>query len=40
MPLRALLWSVAIALGMLQAWSRRHTINFDGTSYLDMGDAW
>jgi hypothetical protein len=39
MQLRSLLWIVALGLGALQALAQRHTINFDGISYLDMGDA-
>jgi hypothetical protein len=37
--LRTRLWIVALGLGALQAWARRHTINLDDISYLDMGDA-
>jgi hypothetical protein len=35
-----ILWLVAIVLGALQAWSTRHSMDPDGLSYLDMGDAW
>jgi hypothetical protein len=38
--LRVFYWCVAILLGFLQAWARRHTMNPDGMSYLDMGDAY
>jgi len=31
---------VAVAMGALQAWSARHSMNADGISYLDMGDAY
>lgn len=30
---------IAIALGAFQAWDTRHSMNSDGISYLDMGDA-
>src|SRR5262249_31713565 len=32
-------WFVALALGLLEALSRRDFMNPDGISYLDMGDA-
>ncbi len=38
--LRILSWVVAVALGLLQAWSGRYEISPDGISYLDMGDAY
>ena len=31
---------LAIVLGALQAWETRHSMNPDGISYLDMGDAY
>lgn len=37
--LRAASWTVALALGALQAWVHRHRINPDGISYLDLADA-
>ena len=37
--LRISFWCVAIALGAADAWATRFTINPDGISYLDMGDA-
>jgi hypothetical protein len=33
-------WVVALALGMAQAWATRFTMNPDGVSYLDIGDAY
>ena len=38
--LRILFWGAAIALGAADAWAARFTINPDGISYLDMGDAY
>lgn len=35
-----LFYLVAIALGAFQAWDTRHSMNSDGISYLDMGDAY
>src|SRR5438309_237527 len=37
---RIFLWLLAIALGAAQAWATRFTMNPDGISYLDMGDAY
>lgn len=37
--LRITFWIVAILLGALQAWGSRHTMDSDGISYLDHGDA-
>ena len=37
--LEILLLGIAIALGALHAWAGRYTMNPDGISYLDMGDA-
>src|SRR6266704_6885585 len=33
-------WIVALALGAAQAWTTRFTMNPDGISYLDIGDAY
>ncbi|HYY41790.1 MAG TPA: hypothetical protein VE775_03595, partial [Pyrinomonadaceae bacterium] len=40
-------WLIALALGLLQAWGRRHTsadgllyVGADSIAYLDQGDAW
>jgi len=38
--LRACCWMVALALGAAQAWATRFTMNPDGISYLDIGDAY
>jgi hypothetical protein len=38
--LRVLCWAVALALGAAQAWATRFTMNPDGVSYLDIGDAY
>src|SRR5205085_1387648 len=45
--LERLCWFVALVLGLLQAWGRRHAsaeglryIGADSISYLDLGDAW
>ena len=38
--LRASCWCVAIVLGCANAWATRSTMNPDGISYLDLGDAW
>jgi hypothetical protein len=38
--LRILFWCAAIALGAVDAWAARHTMNPDGISYLDLGDAY
>jgi hypothetical protein len=37
--LRALLAGAALVLGAAEAWAARFTMNPDGVSYLDMGDA-
>src|SRR5438094_10140452 len=37
---RIFFWLLAIALGAVQAWATRFTINPDGISYLDIGDAY
>ena len=37
---RIFFWLLAIALGAAQAWATRFTMNPDGISYLDMGDAY
>ncbi len=46
-PRERLCWLVALALGFLQAWGRRHAsadgllyIGADSIAYLDQGDAW
>src|SRR5215471_20356129 len=36
---RILCWCIAIAFGLAQALASRHTMQSDGISYLDMGDA-
>jgi len=33
-------WIIAVALGLLHAWSGRYEVSPDGISYLDMGDAY
>jgi hypothetical protein len=38
--LRISFWCVAIALGAADAWAARFTMNADGISYLDIGDAY
>lgn len=38
--LRISCWLVALVLGGLQAWATRFTMNPDGVSYLDIGDAY
>lgn len=38
--LRISCWCVALTLGALQAWATRFTMNPDGVSYLDIGDAY
>jgi hypothetical protein len=38
--IRIFFWLLAIALGAAQAWATRFTMNPDGISYLDMGDAY
>jgi hypothetical protein len=38
--LRISFWCAAIALGFADAWATRFTMNPDGISYLDMGDAY
>ena len=40
LPLRMFCWVVALALGAAQAWATRFTMNPDGISYLDIGDAY
>src|SRR5438128_10511343 len=37
---RIFFWLLAIALGAVQAWATRFTMNPDGISYLDIGDAY
>jgi len=37
---RIFFWLLAIALGAAQAWATRFTMNPDGISYLDIGDAY
>jgi hypothetical protein len=38
--LRISFWCVALALGAADCWATRFTMNPDGVSYLDMGDAY
>src|SRR6266567_4960977 len=38
--LRIFCWVLALALGAAQAWATRFTMNPDGVSYLDIGDAY
>src|SRR5579864_2910251 len=38
--LRIAYWCVALALGAADAWANRFTMNPDGVSYLDIGDAY
>jgi hypothetical protein len=33
-------WLIAIGMGAIRTWATRHTMNADGISYLDMGDAY
>jgi hypothetical protein len=40
MILRICCWGLALALGAAQAWATRFTMNPDGISYLDIGDAY
>lgn len=37
--LRAIFWSIAVALGLLQVWARRNDVAPDSISYLEMGWA-
>ena len=37
--IRILGWCIALAFGLAQALASRHTMQADGISYLDMGDA-
>jgi hypothetical protein len=37
--IRIIFWCVAIAFGFVQAWTSRYTMQADGISYLDMGEA-
>jgi hypothetical protein len=39
-PLRLTCWCLALLLGAAQAWATRFTMNPDGISYLDIGDAY
>jgi len=39
-PIRTLFWILAIVLGILHNWANRFTMNPDGVSYLDIGDAY
>lgn len=34
------LWLIAIFFGLIHAWTGRHSMNPDGISYIDMGDAY
>lgn len=38
--LRVVCWAVTLSLGAAQAWASRFTMNPDGISYLDIGDAY
>src|SRR5262245_31889130 len=38
--MRVTCWVVALVLGAAQAWVTRFTMNPDGVSYLDIGDAY
>jgi len=38
--LRVSCWLIALVLGAAQAWATRFTMNPDGVSYLDIGDAY
>jgi hypothetical protein len=38
--LRISLWAVSLVLGFIQAWTHRFSMNPDGISYLDLGDAY
>src|SRR5690348_12503303 len=40
LTLRASCWVVALTLGAVQSWTSRFTMNPDGISYLDIGDAY
>lgn len=40
LALRSACWSVLLVLGAAQAWATRFTMNPDGVSYLDIGDAY
>lgn len=37
---RVAAWALSLALGFIQAWRSRHTMNPDGVSYLDLADAY
>ena len=37
---RIFFWCAAVALGAADAWATRFSMNPDGVSYLDLGDAW
>ncbi|MGH9941200.1 MAG: ArnT family glycosyltransferase [Pyrinomonadaceae bacterium] len=37
---RTLFWIAAIVLGLVHAWAGRYSMNQDGVSYLDIGDAY
>jgi hypothetical protein len=39
-PLRALILSILIVLGGVQAWIGRSVMQYDGVQYLDLGDAY
>jgi hypothetical protein len=38
--LKISLWAVSLILGFFQAWTQRFSMNPDGISYLDLGDAY
>jgi hypothetical protein len=38
--LRIFFWCAAVTMGAVDAWATRFTMNPDGVSYLDMGDAY
>src|SRR5947209_187208 len=40
LALRIACWAIALTLGGCQAWATRFTMNPDGVSYLDIGDAY
>src|SRR6266566_1568212 len=37
--LRIIFWTIAVFMGLIQAWVSRFSMNPDGISYLDMGDG-
>lgn len=40
LSLKAFFWLIAISLGLIDAWTSRHDLDFDIISYLDLADAY